>query len=67
MSPVPGRPVHPPALELLARCFPAYYGITGLREALLGGDGWSEIGPDVAPSVNIVAVATSADRRDAVR
>jgi ABC-2 type transport system permease protein len=40
--------VFPPALELLARCFPAYYGINGLREALLGGGGWSEIGPDLA-------------------
>ena len=38
--------VFPAALELLARCFPAYYGITGLREALLGGGGWREIGPD---------------------
>ena len=32
--------VFPPALELLARCFPAYYGINGLREALLGGGSW---------------------------
>ena len=40
--------VFPPVLELLARCFPAYYGINGLREALLGGGSWSDIAPDVA-------------------
>ncbi len=37
----------PVAVELLARAFPAYYGISGLREALLTSAGWREIGPDV--------------------
>jgi ABC-2 type transport system permease protein len=40
--------VLPLALEVLAHCFPVYYGITGLREALLGGAGWREVGPDLA-------------------
>ena len=39
--------VFPPAIQALARIFPAYYGITGLREALLTSAGWSEILPDI--------------------
>jgi ABC-2 type transport system permease protein len=38
----------PDALQVLARLFPAYYGINGLREALLTSAGWQEISPDVA-------------------
>jgi len=37
----------PVALQALARVFPAYYGITGLREALLTSAGWREILPDM--------------------
>ncbi len=48
--------VFPPVLELLARCFPAYYGINGLREALLGGGSWSDIAPDVAVLAGFVVV-----------
>jgi ABC-2 type transport system permease protein len=48
--------VFPPALELLARCFPAYYGINGLREALLGGGGWDDIAPDLAVLAAFVVV-----------
>ena len=48
--------VFPPVLELLARCFPAYYGITGLREALLGDGGWREVGPDLAVLSVFVAI-----------
>jgi ABC-2 type transport system permease protein len=39
--------VFPPVVQVLARIFPAYYGITGLREALLTSAGWSEIMPDI--------------------
>ena len=35
---------------------PAYYGINGLREALLGGGGWSEVAPDVAVLAGFVVV-----------
>ncbi len=48
--------VLPPVLELLARCFPAYYGINGLREALLGGAGWSEVAPDLAVLAGFVTI-----------
>jgi ABC-2 type transport system permease protein len=37
----------PVALQALARVFPAFYGINGLREALLTDAGWREIMPDV--------------------
>jgi ABC-2 type transport system permease protein len=37
----------PVALQVLARIFPAYYGINGLREALLTDAGWREIVPDI--------------------
>jgi hypothetical protein len=37
----------PLALRVLAKVFPAYYGITGLREALLTESGWREILPDM--------------------
>jgi ABC-type multidrug transport system permease subunit len=46
----------PVALEILARCFPAYYGINGLREALLGDFGWREIAPDFLVLAAFVAV-----------
>jgi ABC-2 type transport system permease protein len=48
--------VFPPVLELLARCFPAYYGINGLREALLGGAGWTEVAPDLAVLIGFVVI-----------
>ena len=48
--------VLPFALEVLAHCFPVYYGITGLREALLGDAGWREVGPDLAVLAVFVAV-----------
>ena len=31
----------------MARAFPAYYGINGLREALLTDSGWQEVAPDL--------------------
>lgn len=37
----------PLAFEVLARAFPAYYGIHGLRLALLTSAGWRDIGPDL--------------------
>ena len=37
----------PPLLELIARMFPAYYGITGLREALLTDGDLAQVMPDV--------------------
>jgi ABC-2 type transport system permease protein len=37
----------PVALQVLARIFPAYYGINGLREALLTSAGWRDIVPDM--------------------
>jgi ABC-2 type transport system permease protein len=37
----------PTVLEVLARMFPAYYGINGLREALLTDAGFSDILPDI--------------------
>jgi ABC-2 type transport system permease protein len=40
--------VFPAAIEWLARAFPAYYGITGLREAILGRGGWRAVVPDIA-------------------
>lgn len=36
----------PWALEALARAFPAYYGINGTREALLGSGSWSSVAAD---------------------
>jgi ABC-2 type transport system permease protein len=39
--------VFPVALQVLARIFPAYYGINGLREALLTPAGWRELLPDM--------------------
>jgi ABC-2 type transport system permease protein len=39
--------VLPTALEVLARGFPAYYAINGLREALLGTGALSDVGPDL--------------------
>jgi ABC-2 type transport system permease protein len=38
----------PLVLRILARVFPAYYGIHGLREALLTDSGWRHIVPDIA-------------------
>lgn len=46
----------PLALRMLARVFPAYYGINGLREALLTNAGWREIAPDAAVLVAFNAV-----------
>jgi ABC-2 type transport system permease protein len=46
----------PGPVEILARCFPAYYGITGLREALLGHRGIAEVGPDLLVLAAFVAV-----------
>ncbi len=43
-------------LELLARAFPAYYGINGLRETLLGGAGWADAGPDLLVLLGFCAV-----------
>ena len=40
--------VFPPVVELIARAFPAYYGINGLRDALLGSGGWRAVAPDLA-------------------
>lgn len=37
----------PAALQVIAKVFPAFYGINGLREALLTKAGWSEIMPDL--------------------
>lgn len=39
--------VFPGPVQVLARCFPAYYGITGLRDAILGSGGWRAVVPDV--------------------
>jgi ABC-2 type transport system permease protein len=38
----------PAAVQVVAKSFPAFYGINGLREALLTESGWREIGPDIA-------------------
>ncbi len=40
--------VFPAVVEVLAHLFPAYYGINGLREALLGDGGWRDVLPDAA-------------------
>lgn len=40
--------VFPPIVEVLARALPAYYGINGLREALLGRGPWTDVLPDLA-------------------
>jgi ABC-2 type transport system permease protein len=40
--------VLPWPIEKLAHILPAYYGIEGLREALLGQATWSEVGPNLA-------------------
>jgi ABC-2 type transport system permease protein len=37
----------PLVLRVLARAFPAYYGIDGLRQALLTDNGWRHIVPDI--------------------
>ena len=37
--------VFPPVVESIARAFPAYYGINGLRDALLGSGGWRDVRP----------------------
>ena len=39
--------VLPQPVEVLARAFPAYYGINGLREALIGRGAWSDVWPDL--------------------
>ena len=46
----------PVALQVLARAFPAYYGINGLREALLTSAGWSEMLPDLVILAAFVVV-----------
>jgi ABC-2 type transport system permease protein len=46
----------PPVVQALARIFPAYYGITGLREALLTSAGWSDILPDLLMLAAFAAV-----------
>jgi ABC-2 type transport system permease protein len=48
--------VFPTAIEWLARAFPAYYGITGLREAMLGRGGWRDVLPDIAVLACFAAV-----------
>jgi ABC-2 type transport system permease protein len=64
----------PPIVQALARTFPAYYGITGLREALLTAAGWRDILPDILMlaafdvvllplSVNVFSRALAAARR----
>jgi ABC-2 type transport system permease protein len=64
----------PAVVQALARAFPAYYGITGLREALLTSSGWSDILPDLLVltafdvvllplSVNVFSRALAAARR----
>jgi ABC-2 type transport system permease protein len=64
----------PHVIQGLERCFPAYYGITGLREALLTSAGWSDIMPDMLVlvafdvvllplSVNVFSRALAAARR----
>lgn len=53
LFPVSALPV---ALEVLARFFPAYYGINAVRESLLTDDGWREIMPDIAILVAFDAV-----------
>lgn len=37
----------PTVLQAVAHAFPAFYGINGLREALLGGAAWSAMLPDL--------------------
>jgi ABC-type multidrug transport system permease subunit len=46
----------PVVVRALARIFPAYYGITGLREALLTSAGWRDILPDISMLVAFDAV-----------
>jgi ABC-2 type transport system permease protein len=64
----------PLVVRALARIFPAYYGITGLREALLTSAGWRDILPDILMlaafdavllplSVHLFARALAAARR----
>lgn len=48
--------VLPQPVETLARAFPAYYGITGVREALLGDGGWGDVWPDMAVLAGFAAV-----------
>ena len=50
--------VFPPVVELIARAFPAYYGINGLRDALLGSGGWRDVLPDLAVLVGFTLVLT---------
>jgi ABC-2 type transport system permease protein len=51
----------PPVVEALARIFPAYYGINGLREALLTDGNLSDVGPDILVLVafNVVLLPLS--------
>jgi ABC-2 type transport system permease protein len=39
--------VFPGPLQALAHAFPAFYGINGLRDALLGDGGWRALAPDL--------------------
>jgi ABC-2 type transport system permease protein len=48
--------VLPAPVETLARAFPAYYGINGLRDALLGSGAWSDVWPDLVVLAAFAAV-----------
>lgn len=48
--------VLPTPFEVLARLFPAYYGINGLREALLGSATLASVGPDLLILAGFAAV-----------
>ena len=48
--------VFPSPIRALARAFPAFYGITGVREALLGGAGVRDVLPEFVVLVCFVAV-----------
>lgn len=48
--------VFPGPLQALAHAFPAYYGITGVREALIGGGGVRDVGPELAVLAAFTAV-----------
>jgi ABC-2 type transport system permease protein len=48
--------VFPPAIQLLARAFPAFYGINGLRDAILGSGGWRDVVPDLHVLVGFAIV-----------
>jgi ABC-2 type transport system permease protein len=52
--------VFPPAIQLLARAFPAFYGINGLRDAILGSGGWRDVVPDLLVLVGFSLVLVPA-------